>query len=288
MRHRPDSGGYVRNGTLVRKRMLGRRLRQLREQAGLTLEAAAPAVDWSTSTLFRIETGQQAPDVHGMRSMLDLYDAGSVWDELVTLTREVRKRGWWRAYGLGDDSYVGVETEAMAVLDYTIDYVPGLLQTEDYSRALFAASIVVRTEEQLANAVSVRMIRQERLSSADQPLELTAIVDESALHRPIGGPDVLAAQREHLLSMAELRTVTLQVLPLAAGARAAMGSGLSILSFGDLGEPDMAYVDHALGAAQLNKSSSVAEAKLVFDRLRSEALPPTDSLNMIRRMVDRG
>ena len=167
MCHRPDTGGYVRNGSLVRKRILGRRLRELREESGLTLEAAAPALDWSTSTLSRIETGQQAPNVHGVRSMLDLYGAGGpVWDELVTLTREVRQKGWWRAYGLGDDSYVGFETEATTVLDYTIDYVPGLLQTADYSKALFTASIVNRSADQVTNAVSVRMIRQAASSSS--------------------------------------------------------------------------------------------------------------------------
>ncbi len=288
MCHRPDTGGYVRNGSLVRKRILGRRLRELREESGLTLEAAAPALDWSTSTLSRIETGQQAPNVHGVRSMLDLYGAGGpVWDELVTLTREVRQKGWWRAYGLGDDSYVGFETEATTVLDYTIDYVPGLLQTADYSKALFTASIVNRSADQVTNAVSVRMIRQERLSSSDHPLDLTAIVDESALHRQVGGITVLKGQLRHLIAMSAVRAVTLQVLPLTAGARAAMGSGFMVLSFGDLGEPDMVYVEHALGAAHLEKASAAAAAKLMFDRLRSDALSPADSVALIRRLVEQ-
>jgi hypothetical protein len=165
--------------------------------------------------------------------------------------------------------------------------VPGLLQTAEYARALFAASIVGRTDEKLAEAVSVRTIRQERLMSTEQPLELTAIVDESALHRPVGGTEVLTAQIQHLLTMAGLRSVTLQVLPLAAGARAAMGSGFTVLSFGDLGEPDMAYVDHALGAAQLDKETSVASAKVIFDRLRSDALPPADSVALIRRLAEQ-
>lgn len=288
MCYRPDTGGLVRNGSLVRKRMLGRRLRELREEAGLTLEVAAPALDWSTSTLSRIETGQQAPNVHGVRSMLDLYGAGGqVWEELVTLTREVRQKGWWRAYGLGDNGYVGFENEATTVLDYTIDYIPGLLQTADYSRALIAASILDRSDDQLANAVSVRMIRQERLSSTEHPLGLTAIVDESALHRPVGGPDVLAAQREHLIIMSGLRSVSLQVLPTAAASRVAVGSGFMVLSFGGLGEPDMAYVEHALGATQLEKASDVAAAKLKFDRLRSDALSPTDSVALIRRLTEQ-
>lgn len=275
------------NGSVIRRRALGRRLRELREAAGLTLEAAAPRLDWSTSTLSRIETGQQAPHPHGVRSMLDLYDSGGpVWTELVAMAREVRQKGWWRAHGIGDDSYVAFENEASSVLDYTVDYVPGLLQVPDYSRALLAASIARRTRESVDSAVAVRAIRQRRLTSAEDPLTVTAIVDESVLHRPIGGPAVLAAQRAHLVAMADLPSVTLQVLPLDVGARATAGSGFTVLTFGDLGEPDLAYVEHALGAALLEKAEDVASAKLKFDRLRSDALSPAGSLALLRRVAD--
>jgi hypothetical protein len=219
--------------------------------------------------------------------MLDLYGAGGpVWDELVTLTREVRQKGWWRAYGVGDDSYVGFENEATTVLDFTIDFIPGLLQTAEYSRALLATSILDRSDKQLDDAVSGRMIRQERLTTPSHSLDLTAIIDESALHRPIGGRAVLTAQLEHLVSMAALRSVTLQVLPLAAGGRAAMGSGFTVLGFGDLGEPDIAYVEHALSAVQFEKASIVATAKLKFDRLRSDALSPADTEALIRGLLE--
>ncbi len=279
----------MRHGSVIRKRVLGRRLRVLRESAGMTLEAAAPALDWSTSTLSRIETGQQAPTVHAVRSMLDLYDAGGpVWTELVELTREVRQKGWWRAYGLGDDSYVGFENEAGAVLDYTVDFVPGLLQTADYARALFTSSIARSTEQAVDDALAVRMIRQERLTSDEDPLTITAIVDESVLYRPVGGPDVLAAQREHLIAMAALPAVTLQVLPLAVGNRATMGSGLIILSFGDLGQPDLACIEHALGSAVVEKEADVARARLLFDRLRSDALAPADTVALLRRVAAAG
>ena len=275
------------NGSVIRRRALGRRLRELREAAGLTLEAAAPRLDWSTSTLSRIETGQQAPHVHGVRSMLDLYDAGgSMWTELVAMAREVRQKGWWRGHGIGDDSYVAFENEASSVLDYTVDYVPGLLQVPDYSRALLAASIARRTRESVDSAVAVRAIRQRRLTSADDPLTLTAVVDESVLHRPIGGPPVLAAQRAHLVVMAALPSVTLQVLPLDVGARATAGSGFIVLTFGDVGEPDLAYVEHALGATLLEKVEDVASAKLKFDRLRSDALSSAGSLALLRRVAD--
>ncbi len=276
------------NGAVVRRRILGRRLRELREEAGMTLEAAAPALDWSMSTLSRIETAKQTVDVHGVRSMLDLYDiGGDRWDELVALAREARQKGWWRAYGLGvRDSYVGFETEASLVRDFTLAYVPGLLQTAAYARALFAAGLVRRTEAEIENAVAVRMIRQERLTAAEDPLELVAILDEAVLHRPVGGPAVLRAQLDHLARAAALPSVTLQVLPTALGAHPALALAFTVLSFGDLGEPDLAYVEHTLGALYLEKEEDVARATLFFDRLRSEALGLAESAALIRRVAD--
>jgi hypothetical protein len=109
-----------------------------------------------------------------------------------------------------------------------------------------------------------------------------AVVDEAALYRPVGGADVLREQLEH---MAELDTVTLQVLPTAVGAHAAVASGFSILNFGDLGEPDMAYVEHALGALSLDKDGDVARARLTFERLLSDALDPAESLALVRRLA---
>jgi transcriptional regulator with XRE-family HTH domain len=267
--------------------MLGRRLRELREEAGLTLEGAAPALDWSVSKLSRIEIAQQSVDVHGVRSMLDLYGAGGeVWTELTTLARESGRRGWWRAYGLGDNSYVGFETEATQVQEYSSGLVPGLLQVPEYSQALFHATPVRRTAVELDRDVTVRMIRQKRLTSDDDPLHLVAIVAETALRTPIGGAAVLRSQLDHLLVTAELDTVSLQVLPTDVGAHPALGSGFMVLSFGDLGEPDMAYVEHALGAVHIEKEPDVALARLIFDQLRSLALAPAASLSLIERAVD--
>ncbi|HXV91936.1 MAG TPA: helix-turn-helix transcriptional regulator [Pseudonocardia sp.] len=280
-----DTG--LRNGSVVRRRMLGRRLRALREQAGFSLETAAPRLDWSTSTLSRIETGQQAPDVHGVRSMLDLYDVGGErWEELITLTREARLRGWWKDYGVGEDtSYVAYETEASVVHEFALGCVPGLLQTADYARAVFAASTVQRTPDRIDNAVTVRMIRQERLVSAERPLEFHALVDEFVLTRPVGGQEVLDAQLAHLAEAARLPTVTLRIVPRTAMSVVLAKSGFSVLGFGDLGEPDIAYVEHALGALFVEREADVARARLILDRLRSEALSPGESLAMIGQVA---
>jgi hypothetical protein len=174
------------------------------------------------------------------------------------------------------------------VQDFTLDYVPGLLQTADYARAIFASSAVPRSESRVATQVAVRTIRQERLTSADHPLELAAIIDESVLYRAIGGPDVLRAQLHHLAERAQLPLVTLQVLPATTFGRALTGSGFTVLSFDGLGEPEIVYVEHALGTVRLEKEADVARASLAFDRFRSHALSPDDSLALIKEIADRG
>ena len=276
-----------RNGSQVRRRVLARELRGLREAAGLTLEDAAGRLDIAPSTLSRSESGQQSVTVHVVRSMLDLYDAAERWDELLALARATRQRGWWQAFGLGERTHlVGLETEAALVRDFTTTYVPGLLQTRAYARAMLVAGEVWATGKSLEAAVAVRAIRQERLTDPDGPLHLEAIVDEAALRRPVGGRDVHRAQLEHLLRAAELPTVTLQVLPFAAGEYPTMASPFTLLGFGALGEPDIAYVEHSLGALIMDKGPDVRRASLYFDRLRAEALGLAASAALVRRALD--
>ncbi|WP_212612787.1 helix-turn-helix domain-containing protein [Pseudonocardia hierapolitana] len=275
-------------GSMVRRRVLARQLRLLREEAGFTLEEAAPKLDFSVSKLSRIENAQILIDVHWVRGMLDLYDVGGDrWTELVELAREANQPGWWKAYGLGNNSYIAFETEARRVHIFSLGYVTGLLQTADYARALMVAVPVRRTQEQLDNEVAARVYRQQRLTSADNPLQLVTVIDESALHRTVGGAEVRQAQLDHLITLAGLDTVTLHVLPASAGAHAGLASGFTILHFGDLGEPDMAYVEHSLGALSLDKAGDVARARLTFERLSSDALDPAESLVLIRRLAGR-
>ena len=278
----------MRNGSTIRRRQLARRLRLLREQAGLTIEAAAPALDWSPSKLSRIENAHQSVDVHGVRSMLDHYGVGGeTWTELIELTREARRPGWWRAYGLDDKGYLPLEAEATLVRDFTMTLVPGLLQTEDYARALFDASAANWTVEENVRAVTVRMIRQKRLTSDEDPLELVAIVDESVLRRPVGGPAVMRAQLERLAAAAALDSVTFQVLPTGVGAHAGMSGGFTVLSFDGLGEPDMAYVEYPMGALHLEQEEKVARARLVFDHLRSAAYGPAESIAFVEGVAEQ-
>lgn len=279
----PGRNGGWSTGSVVRRLQLGRALRELREGAGLSVETAAPRLDWSASKLSRIENGQQAIDVHGVRSMLDLYDGADRWEELIELARHTRQKGWWRAYGNDDKGYVPLEAEAKIVREVTTGFVPGLLQIEPYARAIFGAAVKGHTDEQVDRYVAVRMHRQRRLSSVEDPLELVAVIDEAVLHRQFGGPAVLIEQRAHLVAAARLPSVTLQVLPFAA-AHPALPAGFSLLGFGDLGMPDIAYVEHTLGAVQMDRAADVDRARLTFDRLQSLALSPDESVALIEQV----
>jgi hypothetical protein len=274
----------IRTGSAVWRRVLGRRLRLLREQAGHTLESAAPELEWSVSKLARIETAQQLVDVHGVKSMLDLYDAGGAqWTEILDLTRRAREKAWYRGYGLGDTSYVGFEAAALEVQEYAAGVLPGLLQTAAYSRALFESEMVrpANTDRE----VEIRQIRQRRLTDEEDPLRLVVVVDEHVVRNPVGGPEVHAGQLAHLIAAAALPTVSLQVLPAGSGSHASLMSGFCVLSFGDLGQPDMAYVEHSLGAVHIENAPDVVLARKKFDQLRSIASNPADTLVLLRSIA---
>lgn len=266
-----------------RRRRLGKRLRALREAAGLTMDEAAAKLDKSRTSLFRIETGEYRADVHLIRSMMDVYDR---YDEgLLDAARAALKPHWFTAYGVKDFGYIDLETEACRVRDYPGMHLPGLLHTEQYMRALFERAHRRRSPAQLENDIKVRSIRKQRLTSEDNPLELVAIIDEAALHREIGGPEVMLAQLRHLIEMAALTTVTLQVLRMDGCLTRAMDGAFTLLDFPEPDESDLLYHEYITGALHIEDENEVREAKLVFDMFRSEALNPAESVALIEQLA---
>jgi transcriptional regulator with XRE-family HTH domain len=268
----------------LRRRRLARRLRQMRENAGMTLAEAAPRLHKTRSALGRIEKGETAADVHLVRSMMDLYDQ---YDEnLEAMVKDAMVPGWWIPYGIKDRGFIGLETEAVMSLDWSLVYIPGLLQTEDYMRAVFSNGNVRWTKKLLENHVAARLIRQERLKSEESPITLAAIIDEAALHKPVGGAAVMHAQLLHLIDAAELDTVTIQVIPNAVGAHRGMDGSFTVLEFQEPEDPSLLHVEYPTGGVQVEKPDEVRDAKVVFDNLRSVALPPADSAAFVRRVAD--
>ena len=273
---------FVRTSPAFRRRRLARRIRRLRESAGITQEQAAASLDMSTSALSRKETGEVGTSVHEVRSMMDLYDA---YDPgLVDLARSAKAKPWWHAYGITSRGYYDLEEEAVSVRDWQPSFVPGLLQTEDYARGVFEGVSVLEAEE-IDRAVAARMRRRHRLHDSEAPLHLSALVDESVLRRPVGGPAVMREQLIALLGFIDLPTVALRVLPVVAGAHRGLEGSFTLLSYADAEEDDVLFLEHAAGSLHIDKPDAVSTAASTFEQMRVSALNDEDSAALISRLV---
>ncbi len=204
--------------------------------------------------------------------------------DLLALLRDARQRGWLHAYQseLPEQytTYIGFEGEARSVWNYESLFVPGLLQTEDYARAVIRAVLPWASRDEVERRVEVRMERQEVLRN-DNPLELWVIVDEAALRRQVGGHDVMQAQLGHLVQAADLPHVTLQLIPLDVGAHAGMPGSFVFMQFGEAAIPDVIYIDSMAGDLFLEAEADVRRYRLVFEHLRAVAACPDDSRSLV-------
>jgi hypothetical protein len=215
--------------------------------------------------------------------MMDVYDQRL--DDVLDLIRQARIRAWWKDYGISDKSYIAFETAARRASSFELSLVPGLLQTADFARALFEAHQPHRPSEWIAKRVAARMTRQERLTDEDHPLDLDAVVHEFAIRRVVGGPKVMRAQLRQLALITELPTVSLRILPASVVASGVDG-GFTILDFALAGQPSVLHLGHAFGSLRQDKSEDVEPARLAFANLRSRALGPDESVELIERVAD--
>jgi transcriptional regulator with XRE-family HTH domain len=272
----------------VRGRRLRYELRRLREQAGLTRDEAARRLDWFGSKISRIETGQSRAQTGDVRDMLDVYGATSEEAEaLVQLAREARKRGWWTAYNdVFTGTYVGLEAEAASMRTYEPQIIPGLLETEDYMRALIRAGSVRYDPDEIERRVQARMVRQDILTRPEG-LEIWAVLDEPVIRRPIGGPAVMRAQLQHLLDLTapSNSTITLQILPLAIGSHPGLSGPFVILDFPSSEDPSVIYLETATDGLYLEETAEIERYTLMFDHLRASALSTAESASLIARVA---
>ncbi|WP_116040946.1 helix-turn-helix domain-containing protein [Amycolatopsis palatopharyngis] len=275
-------------GPTVRRRRLAAELRRLREAAELTIDEVGEKLECSASKISRIETGHVGVTPRDARDLLELYGlAGDEREALVHLAREARKRGWWHAYNeVFTGAFVGLEADASSLRAFQALLVPGLLQTERYTRTVIRAMRPDAEETEIQRRVAARKARQQLLADAAPP-EYWAVVDEAVLHRMVGGPDVLAEQLERLLVLAELPHVTIQVVPFSAGAHPGMEGPFLILGFPEQADPDVVYVDSTSGGSYLEMPEDVRRYSLMFDHLRAAALKPDDTIDLIADAVRR-
>ncbi len=273
----------------VRLRRLAAELRSLRASSGLTRETIVERTGINAATLYRIEHGRVRPQTRTLRTLLDLYGADQEQQaELVALLRDARQRGWLHAFQseLPEHytTYIGFEGEADSVWDYESLFLPGLLQTEDYARAVIRGGLPNASREEVERRVEVRMERQALLRN-DSALNLWSIVDEAALRREVGGREVMQAQFRYLMEASELPHVTFQVIPFAAGAHPGMPGSFILLEFGDAAIPDVIYVDTMAGELFLEEEADVRRYRLVFEHLRAVAASPEASLSLVTAAI---
>jgi transcriptional regulator with XRE-family HTH domain len=267
----------------ARRWELAARLRALRVQAGVSLEDAAGELLCSVAKISRMETAGRGVQPRDVRDLARLYKVpDDVRDELMELALEARKSGWWQDFRNIDDqqaTFFGLETAAQRTYAFEALRVPGLLQTADFARALISS---LRPPGELTDAwiedvVSIRGIRQARISSGD--LSLHAIIDEAAVRRPAGSAPVMAAQMERLIAEAQRPNVTLQAIPFAGGPHPGLDGSFQHLSFPNGLIGDVVYVEGLVGNFFLDKEAEVSHYRLVFDDLADRvALSADDTL----------
>jgi transcriptional regulator with XRE-family HTH domain len=273
----------------VRLRRLAAELRALRASSGLTRDEVVERTGINVATMYRIEHARVRPQTRTLRTLLDLYGVDKEQQtELVALLRDARERGWLHAYQseLPEQytTFIGFEGEAESAWEYESLFVPGLLQTEDYARAVIGGTLPFASRDEVQRRVEVRMERQEVLRN-ESPLQLWSIVDEAALRRQVGKTAVMQAQLRHLIQACELPNVTFQVIPFDAGAHPGMPGSFIVLQFTEEAIPDVIYVETMAGELFLEEESDIRRYKLVFEHLRAVSASPDASRSLLASLA---
>jgi transcriptional regulator with XRE-family HTH domain len=287
----PVPGGP--SGPTVRRLVVGSQLRRLREAAGITRDAAGYAIRGSESKISRLELGRVSFKQRDIVDLLTLYGIPEEDERvvaLVTLAEEANQPGWWHRY---DDvmakwfqTYIGLEEAAEYIRTYEIQFVPGLLQTEDYARAVVSVGSPQDSDREVEAKVRVRMERQ-RILDRDRPPTLWAVIDEAALRRPMGGRRLMRGQIEHLLDLMKRPNISVQVVPFRQGGHAAESGAFTILRFDGEDLPDVVYLEQLVSALYLDKREQVDRYAQTMVRLTGEAPPPEDTADLLARILEQ-
>ncbi|MEU9882385.1 helix-turn-helix domain-containing protein [Streptomyces phaeochromogenes] len=264
----------------VLRMILGRQLEELRNRAGLTFEQAGAAIGVSHSTIRRMEAAKVArlrlPDAEKLLQVYGVTDQQEI-DTFLKSVREANKRGWWHTYRdvLPDwfAAYLSLEQAALQIRAYEAQFVHGLLQTEEYARALLGAGNPHAATEATERRVALRMRRQELLSRPSPP-RVWIVMDETVLRWPVGGAEVMRTQIDHLIAVNSLPQVTLQIMPFKNGPHPAMRAGaFHLFRFRARELPDIVYLNGLVGAVYLDKDDDVLVYREALDRLGAQATP---------------
>lgn len=286
-------------GPVVPRRRLGAELRMLRDQAGLTIDEVAKALECSVSKISRLETGQGIPYRRDVRDLLDRYGITDQArrDRLMRWVRDGNRQGWWDDFSdvLAPDPedpllpdnlsrYVALEQDASEVRSFEAIVVHGLLQTEDYARALLN-TLSTADAEATDRLVELRMRRQRRLYADEDPLVVRMVLDEAVLYRSVGGPQVMRSQLSRLLADAHRPNITVRVLPFSIGAHRAVSGSFVVLAFADTDDNDLVYIEGHVGDLYLEKEHDVRVYEELFEVLEGRSLTVDQSARLIADVI---
>ena len=258
---------------------MGFLLRQLRVDRRLSVEEVTERALFSQTKLSRLETGRVGASPRDIRDLCIVYGVTDPdeREKLMALAREGKQRAWWQEFELPYATYIGLETEATSIHDYNTDVVTGLLQVEGYARAIFVAGEPPLDHAEIDRRIEARIKRQALLTREDGP-EFHLILDEGALHRPVGGPEVMRAQIARIIEVANFPRVTFQLIPLKVGAHPALDSTFVILGFAKQSVNDVVYVEGFVGNIYLESAADLERYRKLFSRLETIALSPEESI----------
>ncbi|MEV5552617.1 helix-turn-helix transcriptional regulator [Nonomuraea wenchangensis] len=279
---------YAPGSPTVLRILLGTQLRRLRTQKGISREDAGYSIRASHAKISRLELGQVSFKQRDVADLLTLYGVTDPGErqQLLDLAKQANAPGWWHKYGdvlpAWFEVYIGLEGAASSIRTYENQFVPGLLQTAGYARAVIELAHEKATRAELDRRVALRTTRQRRLESG---LTLWAVIDEAVVRRTLGGPDTMRAQIAHLLDVTAERNITVQVMPFDRGGHAAAGGPFSILRFPERELPDVVYMEQLTSALYLDKPADSDHYMEVMDRLSVQAETPKETRRFLERLI---
>ena len=277
-------------GSRALRLVVGAQLRRLREAGGISRQRAGYVIRGSEAKISRLELGRVGYKQRDVADLLTLYGVHDPREreEFLNLAQQASLPGWWQKYGdvlpSWFEMYVGLEQAADVIRGYQVQFVPGLLQTADYARAVILLGHPSTRARDIDHRVSLRLARQELLTRPHAP-RVWMIMDEAVLRRPIGGSDVMRAQLQHLINLTELPNVTLQILPFQVGGHAAAGGPFSILRLRDPDVNDIVYLEQLTSAIYLDKPADLDSYLMVVDRLSTASMSPVETRKFLPALL---
>ena len=275
-------------GPTLRRRRLAAELKKSREEAGYTQESVSRHFEWHSAKVTRIENARVPVTARDVNDLLTLYGVRDVdyREALLARARQGKQRTWWTDYRdvLRPGHFVGMEADASITRVWEPIVLPGLLQSEAYMRALIGTGRRNDRKETIERRVSLRRMRQARLT-APTPLQLVALIDESVIHRVVGGPSVMQEQRHKLIEVAALPNVSMRIVPYGAGEHPFMGGSVALLEFPDVAHLDVVYLEGLAGDYYEEQPAEVKRYRDEFERLSSRALSESSTIALIERLL---